>query len=587
MFYRVILLSFVVVASSTTGFTQDRRSQASAQERPAQEEKAAPEEKKVETPAERLQRLGTLTDPGPNPDPTTVWIRLGKRYTIEKFPKKGAAFDRKPGTVRPLAYINLEREIYQEDDEFVWVWQPVFDDPVPKQTPTDQSPAVALQEEISKGKYREYTAEQFEFVKQLKAEFNEVVPPKSGKVLRFRESSKGLPNGGSWRNSLDVADMNGDGHVDLIVPPQRGGYASTTPFIFLGDSKGNWTLWEEVEWPSSAAYGSVAVGDLNGDKKLDLVLGMHLTGVAAFLGDGRGKFTEASEGLPTDFPTRRASLVDYDLDGDLDIAALSEGPTLRDGGSMTDAGLLRIYSNEGKASSWKRVDVPDDNRRQLAGDYLAIGKFNNDKYPDFAASSIIFHGTDIIHLSEGKGRWKSFGRGWFPFYSYYNGVVAGKFTKSSNDDIIYAFSRTWTSGADPKQIEPPPFRRLVGLELVSFANGKSTRTPIFRTSATRSIFAIGSADLDLDKNLDVAFFKPEEGRVRMLLGNGKGAFEEAAVEGVELGMHTTYEVRFADVNRDGRPDLLLMFEDMKNAKDGSIRVFLNEGTSVAAGADAE
>jgi len=574
MMRRVVLSSLLVFASSLSSFSQ----QPPAVSAQATEVK---QPEKIESATERLKRLGTLTDPGRDPDPKAIWTRMGARFTIEKFPKKGAVYDSRPGTVRPLGYINVEREIYQEDAENVWVWHPYYDDLPPVQPPVTEpgSKPAPPTAPSSQSAYLDYTAEQFEFVKQLKAEFSEVVPPVSGKTIRFRESSTGLPTGGSWRNSLDVADMNNDGHLDIIVPPQRGGYDSSRPFIFLGDSKGIWKMWENIDWPAPGVYGSVIAGDLNGDKNMDLVLGMHLSGIAAFLGDGKGGFTDSSTGLPEDFPTRRASLVDYDLDGDLDIVALSEGPSMQVEGKMP-LGLFRMYVNEGKAKSWRRLEISDE-KRQLAGDYIAIGKFNRDKYPDFAAASIFFHGTDVIHLSEGKGRWSSFGRGWLPFYSYYNGVVAGRFTKSLTDDVIYAFSRTWPTGADPKRIESPPFNRLVGLELISFANGKKTRTPITRSSSTRSVFAIGSTDVDGDKNLDVAYFKPEKGEIVMLLGDGKGRFSQAVAEGVKLGMHTMYDLKFADVNADGRPDLVLMFEELTNAKDGSVRVFLNEGVTAA------
>ena len=74
----------------------------------------------AETAEERQARLGTTEDPGADPDPEKVFIRNGQEMTIQKFPKEKAAYDQDPGLVRPMAFINIAREIYREDDEYVW-----------------------------------------------------------------------------------------------------------------------------------------------------------------------------------------------------------------------------------------------------------------------------------------------------------------------------------------------------------------------------------------------------------------------------------------------------------------------------------
>ena len=59
-----------------------------------------------ETPQQRKDRLGTIEDPGLDPDPTKVYWRFGKSYKIERYDRRSAAYDQPEGWVRPLAMIN-------------------------------------------------------------------------------------------------------------------------------------------------------------------------------------------------------------------------------------------------------------------------------------------------------------------------------------------------------------------------------------------------------------------------------------------------------------------------------------------------
>src|SRR6185295_8854402 len=107
--------------------------------------------------------------------------------------------------------------------------------------------------------------------------------------LTFSNFGKGLPTRGQWRNGFDIADMNGDGHPDIVHGPARKSLSN--PAIFLGDGKGNWRRWAEAKFPSFPFdYGDAKAADLNGDGHQDIVLAIHLNGLTALLGDGKGNF---------------------------------------------------------------------------------------------------------------------------------------------------------------------------------------------------------------------------------------------------------------------------------------------------------
>ncbi|MGH9422534.1 MAG: FG-GAP repeat domain-containing protein, partial [Thermoanaerobaculia bacterium] len=268
---------------------------------------------KPETPEHRRDRLGTHTDPGPNPDPNTHFWRFGHSYHIEKFERKFAAYDREEGTVRPMAMVNFAYEIYQQNDKYVWCW---FADPDPQEAAAQPAPAPPSR----------FSDSDIKYLSDIRPGYLPLDPAKSDRTIRFAESSDGLPQTGSFRNSMAIADMNEDGFLDLVLPPQRGS-SEGLPTIYLGDGKGHWKGWPATV-PHALDYGSVVVADFNKDGHMDMAFSVHLTGVYLYMGDGKGHFTEVYEGLPHDFPTRRLVVSDINQDGYPDLVAITEGPTV-------------------------------------------------------------------------------------------------------------------------------------------------------------------------------------------------------------------------------------------------------------------
>jgi hypothetical protein len=532
------------------------------------------EEEFPSTPEGRMKKFDLAEDPGLEPDPQKILIRYGKQYRIEKFERRWAKMDiGRPGWIRPFGFANFEYELYRADDNWAWVFVPM-PDPDPEPTPE-----VRLDKWGDPIRTEEATQEAVQYFRDIRPEFTALQPERSNLTIRFRNSSEGLPQTGSWRNTVDVADMNGDGHLDIIAPPQRG--PGGVPTIYLGDGKGNWRFWDKAEFPMYLNYGSVVAGDLNGDGHQDIVVGAHISGVFVFLGDGKGKFTASSTGLPTKFGTRRVILSDVDRDGDLDIVAISEGPMMQERDEGAPDSRLKVFLNEGKGAKWRPVNVADEHRL-VAGDFLSAGDFNGDRYPDFIGSSIYYDGPDILYVSNGGKKWDPVGRGTLiPFLSLYGATASGRFSSKKADDAIIAFTRGWPSWLNPEAVEPPPLQQVIGIDRISWKGKTPVRTPIVRWGEENRVWGMTTADFNGDGHLDLAYTTQNPRAIQILLGDGKGGFKQATVIAEGLLPNINYDLKAADVNRDGRPDLVILYESSEviatRGKNGAIQVFLNEG----------
>jgi hypothetical protein len=140
---------------------------------------------------------------------------------------------------------------------------------------------------------------------------------------------------------LEVADLNNDGKLDLITANQT----DNTLSVLLGNGDGSFQKQQVVNF-APGLFGSrlppdpsaVAVGDLNGDGNLDLVVAIGYSsvatdgedsGVAVFLGNGDGTFATEND-FPIGFAIQPLSptgiiTADFNDDGKLDVAVTTWG----------------------------------------------------------------------------------------------------------------------------------------------------------------------------------------------------------------------------------------------------------------------
>jgi hypothetical protein len=184
-------------------------------------------------------------------------------------------------------------------------------------------------------------------------------------------------SGGDEPSSVAVADVNGDGKLDLLV---ANPCASSCPNggigVLLGSGDG--TFQAAVTDPAAAGIfpNSVAVSDLNGDGKADLVIGSNCFScgdsfVSVQLGNGDGSFQPSVyytiAGLT---PIFSVTVADLNGDGKPDVALTGifgsggrAGSLQGNGDGTLQAAVL--YNSSGASTSVAVADVNGDEKPDL------------------------------------------------------------------------------------------------------------------------------------------------------------------------------------------------------------------------------
>jgi hypothetical protein len=166
--------------------------------------------------------------------------------------------------------------------------------------------------------------------------------------------------------SIVTGDFNKDGKLDFAQVNYNGGSAGTVA-VWLG--KGDGAFQSPVTYAVGDGPDALAVGDVNGDGKLDLVTGNDTgTSVSVLLGNGDGTFQTQQTYKAGSYP-HWVALADVNGDKALDIIVANEGNNnvgvLLNNGDGT-FGTMSTFATNGEPYSVATGDFNRDGKTDLA-----------------------------------------------------------------------------------------------------------------------------------------------------------------------------------------------------------------------------
>jgi hypothetical protein len=338
---------------------------------------------------------------------------------------------------------------------------------------------------------------------------------------------------------LAISDLNGDGSPDLVTLADDQNADRVSVLVNNGD--GGFPVRRDLE--TGRGPRDLAIGDLNGDGRRDLVIAdggqLAVSVLLNTMGDG-GPFVAPSPLFPhaTEYETGRGTVSEAvgDLNGDgrQDLVATN-------GGSGTVSVLVGRKNGFAPKHEYRVGRLPS---------WVAIGDLNGDGAPDLAVVNARDDTVSVL-LNRGDGSFKearNYPSGHRPYV-----VAVGDFDGGGTQDLAIG---------DAGPIGGLTVSVLLNTGDGTFVNRRAYRTP-------RAPLSVAVGDLNGDGLPDLVTGNHLRRSVSVLLNAGHGTFEHR--RDYRVGRFPR-SVAIGDLNGDGAPDLAVA-----NTRDANVSVLLNAG----------